>query len=58
MRDILKYRSYEIANKVNGFSNKIVKISKNYRYYLKNVKLNSQILKNILRQDPLRNNIK
>ena len=58
MTEILKYKSFEKAKKLLEFSNKINLISKKYNFYLKNVKLNSEILKQILRKDPLRKNIK
>ena len=47
----------EYAKDQRDFSQKIFKISKNYNYYLKNMKLNSKILKKILQNDPLRKNI-
>ncbi|MDC0907988.1 hypothetical protein OAS12_04555 [Candidatus Pelagibacter ubique] len=57
MKKILKFKSYEKAKNINEFVNKIIKISKNYKYYHGNVKKNSLILKKILRNDPLRRNI-
>ena len=54
MKDIMKYKSYEKAKNLKDFAKKIVKISKKYEFYLRNVKLNSLILKNILKKDPLR----
>ena len=57
MNEILKYKSYETSNSINDISVQINKISKNYNYYLKNVKLNSDLLKSSLRNDPLRKNI-
>ena len=57
MNEILKYKSYETSNNIDDISVKIIKISKNYNYYLKNVKLNSDLLKSSLRNDPLRKNI-
>ena len=54
MRDIMKYKSYEKAKNLEDFAKKIVKISTKYNFYLRNVKLNSLILKNILKKDPLR----
>ncbi len=57
MTEILKYKSYEEAGNLYEFSKKIMKISNQYNYYLKNVKLNSKILKNVLRKDPLKKNI-
>ena len=42
MKDIMKHKSYETAENLEDFANKIIKISKNYNYYLKNVKLNSK----------------
>ena len=57
MKNILKYKSFENAKNLDQFANKILKISKNYKYYLNNVKLNSNLLKKILKNDPLRKNI-
>ncbi len=57
MKDILKFKSYETAENIDDFANKIIKISKKYDYYLKNVKYNSHILKKILKNDPLQRNI-
>lgn len=57
MKKILKHKSYEIAYNLNDFTNKISKISKNYSYYLNNVKINSKILRKILDDDPLKKNI-
>ena len=54
MKKILKYDAIEYAKDQRDFSQKIFKISKNYNYYLKNMKLNSKILKKILQNDPLR----
>ncbi len=57
MNKILKRKSYEKANNVNNYTNKILKISKNYRFYLNNIKQNSKILKKILDNDALKKNI-
>ena len=57
MKNILKYKSFENAKNLDQYANKILKISKNYKYYLNNVKLNSHILKKMLKNDPLRKNI-
>ena len=57
MKKILKYDAIEYAKDQRDFSQKILKISENYNYYLKNMKLNSKILKKILQNDPLRKNI-
>ncbi len=54
MKDIMKYKSYEKAKNTEDFAKKIVKISRKYKFYLRNVKLNSIILKKILEKDPLR----
>ena len=50
----MKYKSYEKAKNLEDFANKIVKISKKYHFYLRNVKLNSLVLKKVLEKDPLR----
>ena len=57
MNKVLKYKSFEKAKNLPEFADKLIKISKNYNYYLNNVKKNSSILKNILKEDPLRINI-
>ena len=57
MKNILKYKSFENAKNLDQYANKILKISKNYKYYLNNVKLNSNLLKKMLKSDPLRKNI-
>ena len=54
MNDIIKFKSYEKAENLEAFAKKINKISKNYKFYLKNVKLNSLKLKKILQNDPLK----
>ena len=58
MNDILINKSYEIAKNKRDISDKIILILENYRYYLKNVKLNSKVLRINLKRDPLRENIK
>jgi len=57
MDKVLKYKSFEKAKSLHEFASKILKISKRYNYYLKNVKKNSNNLKSILKKDPLRKNI-
>lgn len=57
MKNILKYKSFEKANNLNQYADEIIKISSKYDYYLRNVKLNSNILKKILKNDPLKKNI-
>ena len=57
MNKVLKQKSYEKAHNVKDFTNKILKISHNYRFYLKNIKHNSKILKKILDNDALKKNI-
>ena len=57
MKSIQKFKSYEKARDANEFANKINVISKNYRFYLNNMKLNSKILKKTLSNDPLQKNI-
>ena len=57
MNKLLKYKSFENAKNLHEFANKLIKISKRYNYYLNNVKKNSNILKNILKKDPLKINI-
>ena len=57
MKNIQKYKSYEKAKNINEFADKINTISKKYRFYLNNMKLNSKILKETLKKDPLINNI-
>ena len=57
MGKILKYKSFESAKSIDDFSAKILKVSKNYKFYLSNIKSNSKILKKILKNDPLKKNI-
>ncbi len=57
MKNIQKFKSYEKAKNLNDFADKIHVISQNYSFYLKNMKLNSKILKEILKKDPLQKNI-
>ena len=57
MNKLLKYKSFENAKNLHEFANKLIKISKRYNYYLNNVKKNSNILKSILKKDPLKINI-
>ena len=54
MNDIMKHKSYEKAGNLNDYARKIVKVSENYKFYLKNVKLNSLLLKSVLEKDPLK----
>ena len=53
----MKFKSFEKSSDLKNIASKIIKISNNYKFYLKNVKLNSNILKYILKNDPLRKNI-
>ena len=57
LKNINKYKSYEIAKNIKDYSKRILQISKNYNFYLKNIKKNSLILKKILDKDPLKINI-
>lgn len=57
MKNIQKFKSYEKAINAKEYANKINVISKKYRYYLDNMKLNSKILKKNLINDPLQKNI-
>jgi hypothetical protein len=57
MKNILKNKSYENAKDLDQYATLINKISRKYRFYLKNVKINSTILRNILEDDPLKKNI-
>ena len=57
MKNIQKFKSYEKARNVKDYANKINRISKKYKFYLYNMKLNSKILREILKKDPLRKNI-
>ena len=50
MKNIQKYKSYEKAKNINEFADKINTISKKYRFYLNNMKLNSKILKETLKK--------
>ena len=55
--NINKFKSYEKAKNVNDIVEKINVISKNYKFYLNNAKLNSQNLKKIINIDPVIKNI-
>ena len=57
MNKVLRYKSFEKAKNLSEFADKLIMISKKYNFYLKNVKKNSNILKSILKNDPLRVNI-
>ena len=57
LNNILKYKSFEKANNLKQYANKILQISNNYNFYLRNIKLNSRILRLILKNDPLKKNI-
>ena len=57
IKNINKFRSFEIAKNIDDMVNKIIKISKNYKYYLKNSKLNSLYLAKIVNNDPLLKNL-
>ena len=57
MNNINKSKSFENAKNVNEIVKKIIKISKNYKLYLKNAKLNSLNLKKIINKDPLITNL-
>ncbi len=57
MSKILKFKSFEKAKSLDDFYLKILKVSQNYKFYLRNMKLNSKILKKILNNDPLKKNI-
>tara|TARA_E500000178_G_scaffold193186_1_gene191167 strand:+ start:114 stop:1349 length:1236 start_codon:yes stop_codon:yes gene_type:complete len=57
MKNIHLYKSYEKAKNLNQYSKCIIKITNSYNFYLKNTKLNSKILRNTLKNDPLRKNI-
>ena len=57
MNNVLKYKSFEKAKNINQYASQIHKISSKYKIYLRNVKRNSSILKEILENDPLKKNI-
>ena len=57
MKNIQKFKSYEKARNPKEYANKITAISKKYRFYLYNMKLNSKILRGTLKKDPLQKNI-
>ncbi len=57
MKNINKFKSYEIGKNLDDMAVKIIKISIKYPYYLKNAKLNLKILKEILNKDPLQKNL-
>ncbi len=54
LKNILQHKSYENAKNPDQYAALIHKISHKYKFYLKNVKLNSAILKNVLENDTLK----
>ena len=57
MTKLLKFKSFEFAKNVEDCSKKIIKISKNYKFYLNQAKKNSSNLRQQLKSDPLIKNI-
>ena len=58
MKNINKFRSFEIAKNIDDMVNQIIKISKNYKYYLQNSNLNSLHLAKIVKNDSLLKNLR
>lgn len=58
MKNINKFRSFEIAKSIDDLVNQIIKISKNYKYYLQNSNLNSLHLAKIVKNDSLVKNLR
>tara|TARA_B110000977_G_scaffold9257_1_gene12348 strand:- start:2078 stop:3313 length:1236 start_codon:yes stop_codon:yes gene_type:complete len=58
MTKLLRFRSFEFAKNIDDFQKKLIKISKNYKFYLNQAKKNSSILKKKLTKDPLIKNIR
>ena len=58
MKYINKFRSFEIAKSIDDLVNQIIKISKNYKYYLQNSNLNSLHLAKIVKNDSLVKNLR
>lgn len=53
IKNINKFKSFEKARNTDEIVEKIIKISKNFKFYIKNAKLNSKNLKKIIYIDPL-----
>ena len=58
MTKLLRFRSFEFAKNIDDFQKKLIKISRNYKFYLNQAKKNSSILKKKLTKDPLIKNIR
>lgn len=57
LSNINKSKSFEKAKDIESMADQINKISKNYKFYLKNAKLNSKLLSKIVKNDPLTKNL-
>ena len=57
LSNINKSKSFEKARDIESMADQISKISKNYKFYLKNAKLNSKLLCKIVKNDPLNKNL-
>ena len=50
MQNLRKFKNAISADNVEGYSNAIIRISKNYEYYVKNSKLAKKYLKNNIKK--------
>ena len=58
MKNLLSHKGYEEADSIAEYSSKLLKISCNYNYYLKEMKKESKNYKNLLNQDALISRVK
>jgi hypothetical protein len=58
MKNLLFHKGYQEADSIPEYSNKLLKISNNYNYFLKEMKKESKNYKNLLNQDALIRRVK
>ena len=58
MKNLLSHKGYEEADSIAEYSSKLLKISYNYNYYLREMKKESKNYKNLLNQDALISRVK
>ena len=57
MKEVMVYKSFEIADNLDGVVTQTLKIANNYNSYLNAAKINSKLLFEIFENDPLKKNI-
>jgi hypothetical protein len=57
MKNLLFFKGFLEAEKINEYAEQLYKIYYNYKYYLKEMKKESRNYKILLKQDPLLNRI-